>query len=115
MVTANAQPAATGSDALKSVATAMATAAESIRDGAGDALARAKQAVPATGEAVSRFVYSSCYYLSYGIVFPTMLVANFIPGCGPVAAGLADGAAAANDVIVEMKQRAADRKAVRSD
>lgn len=111
MVTANSQSAEAANDPLKSVATAMATAAEAVRDGAGDAFARAKQAVPATGEVVSRFVYSSFYYASYGVVFPTMLVANFIPGGGPIAAGLLDGANAANSVIVEMKEKAAARKA----
>jgi hypothetical protein len=97
------------------MATAMATAVEAVRDGASDALAKAKQAVPATGEYVSRFVYSSFYYLSYGVVFPTLLVTNFLPGCGPIATGLVDGATAASDVIVEMKEKAAARKAARAE
>jgi hypothetical protein len=114
MVDANVQPVQTANDPLKSMATAMATAAEAVRDGASDALAKAKQAVPVTGEYVSRFVYSSFYYVSYGVVFPTLLVTNYLPGCGPIANGLVDGANAANDVIIEMKEKAAARKAEKS-
>jgi hypothetical protein len=115
MVTANAQPTQNANDSLKSVATAMATAAEAVRDGASDALAKAKQAMPASGAFVSKFVYSSCYYLSYGVVFPSLLVTNFLPGCGPMANGLVDGAAAAKDVLVEMKDKAAARKAAKAE
>jgi len=115
MSTANAQPAEAATDPLKSVASAMATAAEAVRDGAGDALAKVKQAVPATTQAVSRFVYSSFYYVSYGVVFPTMLVTNFVPGLGPVAAGLEDGAKAASDVLHEMKEKWAAAKAAKTE
>ena len=64
------------SDPLKSVATAMAKAAEAVRDGASDAAAKVQTALPATGKFISRFVYSSCYFASYGVVFPTLFVAN---------------------------------------
>ena len=109
MTEVNTQPVQEVNSPLKSVTTAMATAAEAVRDGASDAMAKVKEAVPATGEYVSRFVYSSFYYLSYGVVFPTLLVTNFIPGCGPIADGLVDGATAANDVIQEMKEKNAAR------
>jgi hypothetical protein len=92
----------------------MATAAEAMRDGAGDAMAKVKQVVPATTQTISRFVYSSFYYVSYGVVFPTMLVTNFVPGLGPVAAGLEDGARAAQDVLQEMKEKRAAGKAANS-
>ena len=115
MSTANAQPTEAASDPLKSMANAMATAAEAVRDGAGDAFAKVQQAVPATTQAVSRFVYSSFYYVSYGVVFPTMLVANFVPGLGPVAAGLEDGAKAASDVLHDMKEKRAAGKAANAD
>jgi hypothetical protein len=114
MPEANAHPVEETRTALKSVSTAMATAAEAVRDGTSDALARAKQALPAAGEYLSRFVYSSCYYLSYGVVFPTLLVTNSLPGGGPIADGLVDGATAANDVIVDMKEKSAARWAART-
>lgn len=111
----NAQPVEQSNDPLKSVAAAMATAAEAVRDGASDAAARAQQALPAAGQFVSRFVYSSCYFASYGIVFPTMFVANYIPGGAPLASGFLDGAVAANDLILDMKQKAEVRKAAQAE
>jgi hypothetical protein len=98
-------------DPLKSVATAMANAAEAVRDGATDAAAKVQGALPATGKFISRFVYSTFYFASYGVVFPTMFVAHVVPGLGPIADGLTDGANAANDVIQEMKTKRAAKKA----
>jgi hypothetical protein len=112
---ANAQPAQSATDPLKSVATAMATAAEAMRDGAGDAVAKVRQVVPATTQAVSKVVYSGFYYTAYGIVFPTMFVTTFVPGMGPIAAGLEDGARAASDVLHEMKERRAAAKAAKEE
>src|SRR5262249_33118776 len=111
---ANAHPVEAPRNTVKAVSTAMATAATAVKERTSDALARAKQALPAAGEYVARFAYSSCYYLSYGVVFPTLLVTNYLPGCGTIADGLVDGATAANDVIVDMKEKSAARKAARS-
>ena len=112
MTAANAQVVQNGADPLKSVATAMANA---VRDGAGDAVLRAQQAVPAAGKFVSRAVYSGFYYLSYGVVFPTLLVTNFVPGFGPIGDGLVGGAHAALDVVAEMKEKSAARKAAKAE
>ena len=111
MASTKTQPAASMNDELKKVASAVTTAAQAARDGAGDAISQAKQAAPAARELISKFVYSSSYYLSYGVVFPTMLVANFVPGGGPIASGLLDGATAASDVIGEIKERRAAKSA----
>lgn len=115
MTTEHAQPVEPGQDPLKCVAAAMATAAEAVRDGASDAAARVQKALPATGEFVSRFVYSSCYFVSYGVVFPAMFVANVVPGGGPIASGLLDGANAANDYVREMRAQSAERKAAANE
>ena len=77
MTTDNTQP---STDPLKSVAQALQTAAATVRDSAGDATARVREGLPAAGQFVSRFVYTSCYFASYGIVFPTVFVASFVPG-----------------------------------
>ena len=111
----NAHPVDQHNDPLKSVAAAMATAAEAVRDGASDAAAKVQTQLPAASRFVSRFVYSSCYFVSYGVVFPTMLVANYVPGGTPIASGLLDGANAANDLIGEMRSKAAARKAAETD
>jgi len=102
-----AMPAEQPSDPLKSVATAMSSAAEAMRDGASDAAAKVQQVLPATSEFVSRFVYSSCYFISYGVVFPTLFLAHVIPGGAPVALGLTDGASAACDGVKELRARKA--------
>ncbi len=89
---------------IKTAATAVASAAEAVCDRASDAAAKTKQALPAAGQFVSRLVYSSCYFVSYGVVFPTLFLANVIPGGGPIAAGLCDGASAAKDSVKEMRK-----------
>jgi hypothetical protein len=102
-------------DPLKSVADAMSSAAEAMRDGAQDAADKVQQAIPAANKFVSRFVYSSCYFLSYGVVFPTLFAAHYVPGGGPVGAGIIDGANAANDAIkdIKVKRLAAKERAER--
>jgi hypothetical protein len=104
MSTDAALPVEQATNPIKTAATAVASAAEAVCDRAGDAAAQAKQALPAAGQFVSRLVYSSCYYVSYGLVFPTLFLANVIPGGGPVAAGLSDGASAAKDFVKEMRK-----------
>jgi len=99
-------------DPLKSVAQALQTAAATVRDSAGDATARVREGLPAAGQFVSRFVYTSCYFASYGIVFPTVFVASFVPGMGPIASGLADGARAANDYVRDMRTKPATESAL---
>src|SRR5215831_3296312 len=85
---------------LTAAAVEMANAAKAV----GEQVAMTAQgAIPATGRILSRFVYSVFYYASYGIVFPTLFVANVVPGCDSIADGLLDGARAAGDVIEERK------------
>lgn len=106
MVAANGEAVQTANQPLQAVATAMATAAGAMRDGTSDAIAKAREAVPAVGRFVSRVVYSSSYYLSFGVVFPTMLVANIVPGGEVLASGLVDGASAARSAIAGRKEKA---------
>ena len=115
MTTEAADTVNSSNDPLKSVAAAMANAAEAVRDGASDAASKVQSAIPATGRFISRFVYSTCYFASYGVVFPTLFVANVVPGMGSVANGLIDGANAASDVVHEMKAKRAAKKAEAHD
>ena len=114
MTTETADAPNAAADPLKTVATAMANAASAVRNGAEDAAAKVQSTLPAAGKFVSRFVYSTCYFAAYGVVFPTMFVANVIPGMTSVADGLTDGAGAALDVVNEMKAKRA-AKAVASE
>jgi hypothetical protein len=65
------------------------------RDGAADAREAATRAWSATSLFFSRFVYTACYTVSYGVVFPTMLAAHSIPKNNAAVRGLIDGAQAA--------------------
>ena len=76
-----------------------------LRRKARDARAKVDQALPAVNRFVSRFVYTTCYTLSYGVVFPSVLVARTIPKNNPVVHGLIDGAHAAMDMLDEMHKR----------
>ena len=67
------------SDPLKTVADAMEHAVAAAQDGAADARARVDQALPGVNRFVSRFVYTTCYTISYGVVFPSVLVARIDP------------------------------------
>jgi len=63
--------------------------------GAADACAVATRTWVATGRFVSRFVYTACYTISYGVVFSTTLLAQAIPTNNAAVRGLIDGAHAA--------------------
>ncbi len=101
----NASVEAQTSDPLKTVADAMEHAVQAARDGASDARAKVDQALPAVNRFASRFVYTTCYTISYGVVFPTILVARSVPKDNPIVHGLVDGAHAAVDMVEEMKKR----------
>jgi hypothetical protein len=96
---------ASSGDPLKSVADALETAVQAARDGAADAKATVENALPAAGRFLSRFVYTTCYTMSYGIVFPTVLIAKSIPTNNAVMNGFVDGARAASDMVEQLKSR----------
>jgi hypothetical protein len=93
------------SDPLKTVADAMEHAVQAAKDGALDAKAKVDQALPAVNRFASRFVYTTCYTISYGVVFPSVLLARSVPKDNPIVHGLVDGAHAAVDMVEEMKKR----------
>jgi hypothetical protein len=95
----------TSSDPLKTVADALDTAVKAARDGASDAQATVGKLLPAAGRFLSRFVYTTSYTFSYGVVFPAMLLAKSIPPNNAVVHGLVDGAHAASDLVSQMKNR----------
>ena len=45
----------------------------------------------ATGLFVSRFVYNTCYIISYGVVFPSVLLARAVPVNNAAVRGLIEG------------------------
>ncbi len=70
-------------------------ARRAAREGAADAQAAADRILSASGLFLSRFVYTTSYTVSYGIVLPATLVARSIPRDNAAVRGLIDGAAAA--------------------
>jgi hypothetical protein len=92
-------------DPLKTVADALDVAVKAAKDGAADTKATAGKMLPATGRFLSRFVYTTSYTLSYGVVFPAILIAKSMPGNNAVMHGFVDGAKAANDMVGQMKNR----------
>ena len=105
MNAANGEAIESSNQPLRAVATAVATAAGAMRDGTSDAVSKAREAVPVVGRFVSRVVYSSSYYLSFGVVFPTMLVANIVPGGDVLATGLLDDASQPWSAIAGRKEK----------
>jgi len=108
----NASTEAQASDPLKTVADAMENAVRAAKEGASDARAKVDQALPAVNRFMSRFVYTTCYTISYGVVFPSVLVARSVPKNNPIVHGLVDGAHAAVDMVDEMKKRKLEAKGV---
>ena len=49
--------------------------------------------------------YKTCYAISYGVVFPSVLLAKSVPQDNALVHGFIDGARAAKDMVEEMKTR----------
>jgi hypothetical protein len=96
----------TESDPLRAVADAMDTAVQTMKDGAEHARTAATDAIPAASQFLSQAVYKVSYTVSFGVVFPTMLVARWLPKDNAVVHGLIDGAHAAMDMVDEMRSKA---------
>jgi hypothetical protein len=97
---------AAADDPLKSVADALETAVQAAKDGAADAKATVEKVLPAANRFLSRCVYTTCYTISYGVVFPMVLIAKSIPTDNAVVNGLVDGARAASDMVDQLKHGA---------
>ena len=81
---------------------------KAARDGAADAQVAANRAWDAASLFASRFAYSTCYSLSYGVVFPAMLLASAIPRNNEAVRGLIDGAQAAILKVDQIRGRSID-------
>ncbi len=79
-------------DPLRATADAMSMAIQAAKDGASDARQRVDEMMPAIGDFVTRLTYTTCYAVSYGIVFPSLFVARAVPKDNALINGLADGA-----------------------
>jgi len=98
----------TQTDPLKSVADALDAAVQAAKGGIDEARTTASQALPAVGGFLSSVTYKACYAVSYGVVFPTMLLVRSIPRENAAVHGFVDGARAALDLVDEMRTRPAE-------
>jgi hypothetical protein len=92
-------------DPLKTVADALEAAVQAAKDGATNAKEAAAGFLPESGNVLTQMTYKACYAISYGLVFPSVLLAQSIPKNNAFVHGLIDGAHAAKDMAAEMKTK----------
>jgi hypothetical protein len=93
------------SDPLKAVADALDAAVKVAEGGAQKARSTASDALPVAAKYMSSLVYNTCYSISYGLVFPSVMVARSIPKDNAAVHGLIDGAHAAMDMVEGMRSK----------
>jgi hypothetical protein len=91
-------------DPLRTAADAVALAARAAREGVADAQARASGALPHMNRIFNRLTYSSFYAISYGVVFPTMMLVGSLPQDHKAVQGLIEGGAAARDAATRLRR-----------
>jgi hypothetical protein len=82
---------------------ALSTITRAARDGAADAREMANRVWADASLFLCRFVYTTSYTISYGVVFPATLIARSIPLDNAATRGLIDGARAATEKIREIR------------
>jgi hypothetical protein len=82
------------------------------RDGAADAREAAERTWAATSLFMSRLVYTTCYTVSYGVVFPAMFVAQVIPRNNAAVQGFVDGTRAAIDKVDQFHESSASSESL---
>jgi putative methionine-R-sulfoxide reductase with GAF domain len=92
--------------------TVLDNAMEAVKEASADAAEAAAKAPAEIGKFLSKTVYGGFYYLSYGVVFGSLIVGKLIPKNSAMAHGIHDGAIAARDAF-KVKE-AALREAVKA-
>lgn len=99
-------------DPLRSIADAMRDAIHTASEDAAKAQDRVREAGAGITHSASRFLYTSSYMVSYGIVYASVFVAKSIPQDNPVVEGLIDGGRAAMEALHEAKAVTAPKGSV---
>ena len=97
-------------DPTTATASANCTVPAPDRVQSGESAAFVQTGLPEPGRVVARFAYQTRYYTSYCAVLAAVFVGSFVPGLGPVAAGLKDGAEAARKYVGETLASSEGRK-----
>ena len=92
-----------GPEPLDAPSGALQLVTRAAREGASDAQAAADRVWTATELFLCRFIYTTCYTVSYGVVFPSALISRSIPRDSVAVRGLIDGATAAVRKVEEMR------------
>jgi len=92
-------------DPLGIAAGTLGLVSKAARDGAADARDAAIRTWNATSQIASRVVYSTCYAVSYGVVFPAVFLAHSIPRNNAVVRGLVDGAQEAIHKVEKLRSK----------
>jgi len=95
-------------DPGQSSAGALDLVTRAARDGAADAREAATRTWAASRLFASRFVYTTCYTVSYGVVFPVMFLACSVPQNNSAVRGLIDGAQAAMHKAEQFRSASSD-------
>ncbi len=91
------------SESMLQPADALSTITRAARDGAADAREMAERVWANTSLFLCRFVYTTSYTISYGVVFPATLLARSVPLDNAAVRGLIDGARAATDKVHQIR------------
>jgi hypothetical protein len=79
----------------------MESAAEGLAEGVSAAQAAASRFIPGASGLVSKAVYNTAYYLSYGVVFGALAATAWIPTDNKLGEGIHDGTEAAKKAFQE--------------
>ena len=92
-------------DPLNSVDEALDTAVQAAKEEREDVRATVSGAIPPLGGSVSDITHKTCDPISYGLFFPTVLVARAIPRENAAVHGFIDGVRATIDLADRMRSR----------
>ena len=84
---------------------ALDTAVQAAKGEVEDVRATVSGAIPPLGGSVSDITYKTCYPISHGLFFPTVLVARVIPRENAAVHGFIDGVRATIDLADRMRAR----------
>ncbi|MGO9465455.1 MAG: hypothetical protein ACLQIB_15615 [Isosphaeraceae bacterium] len=76
-----------------------------MRDGAADARDAAIRTWSVTTRIASNVVYTTCYAVSYGVVFPAVFLAQSIPRDNAAVGGLVEGAQDAIHKVDQLRSK----------
>jgi hypothetical protein len=78
---------------------ALERATEAVSDMGREAQAAGAGVIPTVGHWIHQGVYSSFYYVTYGVVFGALLIGSWIPSNNAMGDGVRDGAKAARSAF----------------